>query len=223
MARRRRIHPVLFFLAALPVEDEVLNESFVVDIDGVSLELTFPDRRGTGDWPRLVAPPSPKQDVHEKLMADRRWGLGFNDSWNVWACVASLLTTPAQSPRDAPEVKTLGDTFDSWFLGAREWILVRHGHPRTDPGRTRGTVVAGFDPSIGQWGAGGSIHSVIVVGLRGASINEVQAAFDRATRDESPPQQYRLLLDATTAASQGDNRRAVIDAGTAAEVALGLR
>ncbi len=72
----------------------------------------------------------------------------------------------------------------------------------------------------GQWDAGGVESLVSIEGLRGGSIVEVRAAFERATRDVSPPAQYRLLLDAKTAAVEGDNRRAVIDAGTASEVAV---
>lgn len=224
MPRRRRIYPVLMLPAELMVEEEVLGESFAVDIEGITLELTFPIRGGTSDWPRLVAPSGPNQPVHEKLVAipssDKGWGHRRNDSWAVWAVTASLLVTPDQNPREAPEVKTLGETLVQWFLRAREWILVRHGVPRAGLHYSQGTVLTGMTPQGSRWGTGGVIGTVAIAGLRGGSIAEVRAAFERATGGERIPVQYLLLLDAVTATIEGDRRRAVIDAGTAAEVAL---
>ena len=224
MPRRRRIHPVLMLPAELMVEEEVLGESFAVDIAGISLELTFPIRGGTNDWPWLVAPPGPNQHIHDQLVAipasDRGWGYRRNDSWEVWAVTASLLVAPDQNPRDAPEVKTLGEALDPWFFRAREWILVLHGIPRAGLRHSRVTVLKGMTPQGSRWGTGGVIGSVAIAGLRGGSIAEVHAAFERATEGQSIPVQYLLLLDAKTASIGGELRRAVIDAGTAAEVAL---
>lgn len=70
------------------------------------------------------------------------------------------------------------------------------------------------------WGRGGVIESHVIAGRRGATEEELTAAFKRASVGEMLPLQHELLLQARTAQFDSEPRRAVIDATSAAEVAI---
>ncbi len=65
------------------------------------------------------------------------------------------------------------------------------------------------------------MSSVVVAGFPSAIPQIVMGAFDNASVGEPVPEEHRLLLQARDSMWSKDLRSSVIDAGTAAEVALG--
>ena len=126
-----------------------------------------------------------------------------------------------RSPQNDRAVRFSADV-DAWLSIVRNWLAgwtgdvrraINYGSP---PTRVR--LVLFNDPGAGQFGSGGEPLHVRKLHIPGAL--EVQAAFVAASRGSDVPLHHQLLADVRLHAAQHEYRYAVINACSAAEVAL---
>lgn len=196
----------------LLVSDDALGQTYAAEIDGASLQFALP--QVGGEIPDHLRMP----DGYEALQVLTRnelgsWGYktNSNESSSTWAVVEMAFTCEGATPGNFL-------AFEAWFRNAREWVcaakrlpleIISGGHTEyrlVREGARQGLVV----PQTRS----------LVVGLIGGSRSDIESAFQRASRGDRAPLQHRLLLEAASALVVRDWRRAVIDAGSAAEVAL---
>jgi hypothetical protein len=229
---RRRVHVVLVLPKALLVVSEALGARFVVTVAGVKADLTFPVPRGPeSNW--LAAPPGRANATHVRIASEREeidWGHHYssfairagrrvNVVWGVRALAASFLLDPASHPLKTAEVQAFCGAFRAWYATVCEWICAKHGLPLRDGSGHHESLLYGLGKKR-TWASSGEIGVPMMADVQGALRTELRSAFDRAARGQPLPLQHRLLLDARTYLHEGANRRAVIDAGTATEIAL---
>jgi hypothetical protein len=129
--------------------------------------------------------------------------------------------TPVEPLSDSPELRLLGgDAFLKWFDIVRSWLAAWTGAPVREVGTQYESVIHIPTKDGHMAGSGGRLGMVFVEGVQPASAKQVRGAFARASRRQQLPVEHKLLLEAWIALLEGDHRRAVIDAGTATEVAL---
>jgi hypothetical protein len=205
------------------VIDEVLGTSYTATINGVDVELVFPvvDPHSKPDWPLLKSPPVAAHADQDRLAMRLGidWGNRTNQSWDVAALIASFRISSEGNPPESSEARAIAYDLENWLRLARSWIDAKHSAPSCSRTSSRNTVLHGFHQNQ-YWGIGGMLTSHVIVGLEGASKAELRGAFKRASQRLALPIQHHLLLDARTHLFTQDYRRAVIDAGTATEVAL---
>ncbi len=122
------------------------------------------------------------------------------------------------------QLSGFGRAFDAWFSIVRDWICAWSGQVRDrDRHRDECHIHATIrnKRQAGLYGSGVTLGSVLVVGERAATRDEVIAAFDCASANYRLPLHHTLLQRAQSDAMVGNYRRAVIDACTATEVSLG--
>jgi hypothetical protein len=112
----------------------------------------------------------------------------------------------------------------TWLAMVIDWLAAWYGQSREHPYREPTPpvrIVLVDDPDGQAFYAGESaIPSIGVGGSVIAGRPELLAAFAAASRGTSPPLEYQILSDARSFAQRGEYRYAVINACTAAEIAL---
>jgi len=220
VTRRRRFTGIVHFPAALPVGLDALgfDETVKIGVHRVVLALPQVDQSAA-----LITPPQvggrPFPDVLHNALLD---GWGYRSSARLYyvnAAAASLLLAPTDQLATSDEFQNLGEAFLRWFEIVLPWAEAWSGVPLRQVGQPRGSVlhVATDNGLI----AGTGIHFPrVFIGAKPLTLGQVRAAFRRAERGERLPTEHRLIQSAWVARLEDDLRRAVIDAGTAAEVVL---
>jgi hypothetical protein len=118
----------------------------------------------------------------------------------------------------------LGRAFDAWYGVVRNRICswtgqLRDRDLRREECRISATIRVGGKPSL--YGSGVTTGQVLPMGERASTPSEMVAAFSCASAGYDLPLPHTLLMRARAELTLGDNRQAVIDACTAAEVSLG--
>jgi hypothetical protein len=118
----------------------------------------------------------------------------------------------------------LGRAFDAWYGVVRDWICswtgqLRDRDLRREECRISATIRVGGKPRL--YGSGVATGQVLPMGERASTPDEMVAAFGCASAGYDLPLPHTLLMRARAELTLGDNRQAVIDACTAAEVSLG--
>jgi hypothetical protein len=112
-------------------------------------------------------------------------------------------------------------TFNRWVATAFDWLCawsgqLRHSQLSLEEGhlyaRDRGAV----------YGSDHTIKAMMAFGQRPSTVDEIRGAFTLASRKYELPLTYAMLSRARTAFAHGEMRQSVIDACTAAEVALAV-
>jgi hypothetical protein len=135
------------------------------------------------------------------------------DRYQVFAATATS--------NDAVDPSKISHGFHDWFGLVRDWVCAWLAIPSVELGTSRATAMNWLRPDGTFTGEGGGASSVIVAGFPSASRQIVMGALDNASIGKSVPAEHRLLLQARDSIWSKDLRSSVIDAGTAAEVALG--
>jgi hypothetical protein len=187
--------------AELVVAADALGSTIKTTIEPFSVAINFPTRISDA---QLGPPPGAASlSTHEPA-----WGHRMNSSWAVTKVALAIEPTPGDQPDFVRK-------FAAWFAIVREWVYAKNRIPLAfSSGRA-------MRFQIGSHGGIMMPTSHLVSGVAGPPAVELQSACDRAARNERPALQHRLLLSAFSSLIVADYRRAVIDAGTAAEVALG--
>jgi hypothetical protein len=184
------------------------------DVDTLMLETPFPHDE------RLVAP-----------MPDSRWGyVGFGkpaDGPRPLASWVSMVVVKidfsSQNVAKFNELATeFGTAFDSWYTLAVQWMELWTNQilapDENKEGHTRGSVwdLSADPPALTGWGL--RLGPVLLRFSESAVPSRVlQSSFAKATEAERPPPEWLIYLQARR---QNDDRLAVIEAASAAEIAL---
>jgi hypothetical protein len=149
-----------------------------------------------------------------------RWGYRSTQSlYYVTAASASFLLLPQEAMHDSPEFNALGAAFFGWFRMVQEWASVWSNEPLGDFDTSHNSAF--LIPSGDQNMTGTPVRvGAAFFGTQPLSRAQMSGALRRASRGDRLPVEHRMLLSARESQSGGDLRRAVIDAATAAEVAL---
>ncbi len=225
MVRRRRIEAALSLPERLRVKAAVLGTTVATRIAGEAVSLTFPVPVA-GHPGALDAAPDPRGRSLAAVVADAvRYEWGFESSpgqYMVGAMRLSFLGTPTSTrdSADYPEFPVIAHGFFDWFDISYVWLCAWLRLPSRLPDHDRGTSVhlPRADGSLA--GMGGTLRMTLIGGAPAATRSQVASAFTLAARGARLPVEHQLLMDARNALWAGDYRRAVIDAGTASEVAL---
>jgi hypothetical protein len=216
---------VLHFPWALPVQRAVLGSSFPALIADQSIEITLPQlTEAVGeeeDSPlarNLAAPAGIDLPAALSAVADdqRHYGWGY-----VAESDRCMVSTAIASSDGRLDPIAVSHGFHEWIELVRDWISAWLRTPSIDLATSRGTAMSWLREDGTYTGAGGSVNSVVVSGSPAADSQTVRGAFNNASSGVQLPAAHRLLLQARNSMWSKDLRAAVIDAGTAAEVALG--
>jgi hypothetical protein len=219
VTRRRRFTGIAQFPSALPVGPDALGLSETVKIGEHNVALTLPQGNESG---ALIAPQRSGRPFPNVLHGALHGGWGYRSTptlYYVQNAAASLLLTATDEVANSKEFRNLGEAFFRWFEIVRDWAEAWSGVPLGQVGQPRNSAlhVATRDGRI----AGTGIRlPAVFFGASPLTPEQVRAAFRRASRGERLPTEHRLIQSAQVAKFEGDLRRAVIDAGSAAEVAL---
>ncbi len=214
---------ILHFPWPLPVRGAALGTAHSAIIGDESILITLP----TGGGP--VSPLASSLgfesldvpggvEIAPALLAavNRSPGWGYqaeSDRYEVYAASAS-----SSGPVDPSKISHV---FHDWFAAVRDWVSAWLGIPSIELGTSRATAMSWLRADGSYTGEGGVVGSVIRAGSPAVDAQTLNGAFKNASSGTPLPAEHRLLLQARNSMWTRDVRAGVIDAGTAAEVALG--
>jgi hypothetical protein len=175
---------------------------------------------------RLVAPDYlQRAALGDRLLqqVDSDWGYVVAPGrYQVGQLRASFVATRASdgNPASSSDVQEVAFAVPGWFAVVNTWLCAWLKLPSRLPQQSQGTTLHFVDADGHPRGVGGIVGMTAIMNPPAASLAQIVRAFYLAGRNVSVPLEHQLLVDARTHHWAGDYRRAVIDAGTAAEVAL---
>lgn len=189
---------------------------------------------GEGAAPKIDAPAVPSMGVGRPLMAEVRWG--FPTSWSPQRRVrqaairsAVVLTTlPDGSPFERwQRGEGARDVVERWLVRLIEWLEVftdidAYGAPTRSAMGLLDTTIVDLDAPDGVY-AMVTANAEHGNGPGAVGSKWWREAVARTNRSLPPPTAHVYLRDARANSLHGERRRAVIDACTAAEVAMTTR
>lgn len=215
MSKRRRFEGVLHLPWPLPVVTEALGLSQTVVLGGCRTQLSLPTLEGEFPNSRLVAPTDVKgAELRSDVRSLASWGSQVSRAlYNVHAIRLSMLLNGSDAVSNAASV--LRPWVDMVQLWVESWL-----EGPVDAGNRSGDheiiLVTGRQPM-----ATTSLSPILVIVRERALVEtQVRGAFLRASRGDLPPTEHTMLVSGRRAILVGDRRRAVIEAGSAAEVAM---
>ncbi|WHM41124.1 hypothetical protein [Streptomyces sp. BPTC-684] len=192
-----------------------------VTIGGQKVTLAFPDLGSGGELTAALdgyGKPIPQQMA---TFSEGRWGYRSSSRLcYVSRASAVCLLQPQEKMSDAADFNALSEAFPRWFRILQEWAAVWSGEPLRDFDDAHSSAIhipAGDQHMTGS----GALMGTVFIGAQPLNRSQLAGALRRASCQEHLPVEHRMLLSAKSAELGGDLRRAVIDAGTAVEVALG--
>jgi hypothetical protein len=192
----------------------------IADLSTQRISLTLP----VANDERLTAPPdnsSQSLAIELQHAARTRWGYRNRpDVYYVEAVRATFVAELGEADDRFAILTRLSDEFRAWFALANEWFAIWSGQPVSSPDSSEQKILHMAIPGRGLTGIGGRRSSFAIGDIVGLGSSQIEGAFQRASAGTRLPIEYRMLLSSQIEQLRGDVRRAVIDAGTAAEVAL---
>ena len=225
-----RMRGVVRLPFAVLFSEDALGGSLCGATDRAVFSLSLPrlpaDADGAGF---LLEPPKNESWPCTETLGAMAWGyLGFegrSDGRRILASwvnrVAIEIETYDEDRQPWQVAAAFGPKFNIWYANWLEWVSIWTGSPSAiDRGmaiQTQADLVAEHSGSqeLTGWVSGATVRTYDSDFAATRAVAE--AAARRASRPEPPPLEWRLLNSARVLR---DNRRAVIDAATAAEVAL---
>ncbi|SED64012.1 hypothetical protein SAMN05428942_2176 [Streptomyces sp. 2112.2] len=233
MSSHHRYPGIAQFPRPVPVDVEVLGLALDVTIGRHQVTVTLPvlegeaqftpppDRLGRLD--RLIAPPDVTGEALPKALlrtCTDVWGYRSTQRiCYVEAVAISPILDPEEDVLDEP-VRDLGNKFFSWFRIFQEWACAWSGEPMQDFDPYLPSVVHVVDDQ-GAVISNGPRERGVYVWPRPLNRDQVAGAMRRASAGELLPPEHRTLLEAVEAKVGAMPRKAVVDAATAVEVAMG--
>jgi hypothetical protein len=223
MPRRVRFHGVANFPSQIPVGADCLGMLDRIKVEAHSIEFALPIDGAEVNGAPLVEP----RDYRGEPLAPPLSGLptlrwGYRSSANLYYIAAarvSFLLTPTDNTATSPEFIKLEREFLRWFDIAKHWASAWSGEPLHDIGRPQESILQILTKNNQVVGSPVRLPAVFF-GARPINRAQLQSAFRRASSGDQLPAEHRLLLSAQIAQMDGDRRLAVIEAGSASEVAL---
>lgn len=230
---RRYVAPAQFPVGIL-VEAAILGCCTEVEFDGVPA-LTHLPRCGPEPHGELIAPDVPAGERLLLQFGGHSKGAPFFESWGrvvrsdpsgpLTATIETLaLEIPSLSTHDLPAVRAAAE---SWLGRLVAWIEALSKQPVR-----LGFDTSGTHPAVGQnWFDITSdpvpcgIGPIALTGSMSSArltMTDWSKACTHASGAVTPPLAHTILADARDALARGDDRRAVIDATTAVEIAVNV-
>lgn len=225
-----RMRGVVRLPFAVLFSEDALGSSLSGATDRVVFTLSLPRLPADADEAGFLLE-SPKNESWPctETLGGMAWGyLGFEgrpDGRRILASwvnrVAIEIETYDEDRQPWQVAATFGPRFNLWYANWLEWVSICTGSPSAiDRGmaiQTQADLVAEHSGSeeLTGWVSGATVRTYDSDFAATRAVAE--AAAWRASGPEPPPLEWRLLNSARVLR---DNRRAVIDAATAAEVAL---
>ncbi|MFD5628149.1 hypothetical protein [Streptomyces sp. NPDC127072] len=220
MSRRRRYAGIASFPWSLPVDVDALGLVEHVTIGGHKVTMKLPTLGGGG---LLQAPtdhrgkPLPPQMLKA---FEGKWGYRSSErSCYGYAASASILLYPHVEMHNSEQFNSLSDSFFSWFKVVQEWAATWTGTPLGNFDKSHNSAFH-IASGMNYLTASPVLMRTLFVEKQPLSRAQLRLALRHASCGEHLPVEHRMLLSSTDAQLGGDLRRAVIDAATAAEVAL---
>ena len=225
VVRSLKLNGYVEFPGPLFVALDALGKIVPTKIGDLAVRLHFPSQppKSNNEAPFLRGPATGRRKLDERLHPPPRWGqqTGTAAQVNVVRITGNIAETT--SPLGPDSLSNVQFACRSWFNMARDWIASWSGQPRLLDRITRSAPTIGVSYGLSPrhlWQASEPPTVIFNVGLRPATGEQVRAGFRMAGLGTAAPLHRTLLLDARETLLLGDTRRAVIDAGSAVEVAL---
>lgn len=219
------------------VEDDILGLEIPVSLESVQAELRFPGPRQVAT--RALTPPRGAGDGVEKYLRNEVWGIADEANPRLYI-TGAMLVVHARGPlpdsiteeqfQGGPMQELVQQAADWWEAFCRwVWAITTQSLNATYPDprvlhRASKTVITqllrGDEMSVPSSGAPTLSIYQIPTGQYSERLLGANTAKAAAKAVGDPPVIMELMAAARMAAGRGDRRRAVIDAGTAAEAAL---
>lgn len=230
------------FDATLFVETEVLGARIPISLASTEAILELPGAPPiTAEGRSLLSPPSQAMEGLGRFLPDEIWGLQHvgQPGTGVEALLVAVEIEVDISfdisgkQLGGPEARRLIDEVSTWFRSFQDWLWVLtsqslhplYPDPKTISRRSNHLVAAVSDGSQESMPSAESPPLILTIDSgspaseRRANLRVLQIAAAEAG-GTSPPLALELLATARILSCRGDDRRALIDAGTAAESAL---
>ncbi|MER7455639.1 hypothetical protein [Micromonospora sp. NPDC126480] len=213
---------------ALLISDEILGDTYQVQVGGRSAVLHLPTQAPDSDDLAAPAVLGAEEQIADLQARQDIWGTLLpgepftNDGAHLRAVViiVSCSTNEVQ-----PVAEELPDTLTEWFKRLRAWVRVLVNQPlrHTPPIHNRGHGLTVFHKAGTEAVERVSFRQWIRAVRRereALSCDLWTVALKAVSASELPAPAHTFLADAREALDAGDPRRAVLDAATAAELAL---
>ncbi|WP_396911598.1 hypothetical protein [Mycolicibacterium sp.] len=230
------------------VEIAALTAKYSAFVAGQTLRLALPRADHVDLHHHDLSPPPVHYSEHEDLLSTRPemapfWGRVVMWRNNFEAAKAANIHRfgiAVDVEGDDDNVREVGrriaEAMPTWWAAVSAWIEVLHGQDLSrlgpvEPGikftdttlRSRLYTLHGH-PIHGEDGAilpvGSSQFGVTWPNYTSISAKQLQRCIDHAQRHGPPPDEWLLIRDASSLCAGQDYRRAVLDAGLAAELAV---
>lgn len=223
MARRIRFHGVANFPWLIPAKAETLGALDRIRIEKHSIGIALPVASSEANGAPLVAPLDyRKEPLAEPLLSSSTGSWGYRSSADLYyiaAARASFVLAPETNMATSSEFLELSQAFLKWFDIVRYWAAAWTQQPLHDTSKPHGSILQ--IPTSDDLMAGTPVRlGSVFFGATPLSLAQLRSVFKRASRGDQLPVEHRLLLSARLAQMAKDNRLAVIEAGSAAEIAL---
>ncbi|HKR10927.1 MAG TPA: hypothetical protein VJT15_02625 [Pyrinomonadaceae bacterium] len=231
------VHFAIPFDHTLFIEEELLGAVRSIGLQGGRLEL--PCDGGLGRR-KALRPPVSAPDTLTRCLPNGSWGrraeadpkISVQAALVVLSTICKLDFDLAGNQIGGESVNKAAGTVSSWFASFSHWLWVltsqnldpMNPDPKVLHRRSGNTVItASADGKTSLPVSGPSVASISLTidGPRAERLVN-QAVLDVAVQNAgiAPSMTLELLASARMAARRGDNRRSLIDAGTAVEAAL---
>jgi hypothetical protein len=245
MAESPEVLPRLEMILRLPqgvtVHPEMLGGTFETRIARRRVCLTLPRFRWNGAQERyFVVPPrlrAVRRDVRWSDYLDDAWAWGSVVGWRAGerhrineVVVTHMLVTASlrrgeRPGRVAERANAIAQGARDWWSHVRDWIqVVTHQsleEQRTDDDSLiPNTRAWQWDGETGRHVPIQERHVIRMQAVEQLRARTFQAILNSAEAHESPPSMHLLLRNARHARWEGQTRQTVLDAATAAELAL---
>lgn len=222
MSRRVRFHGVANFPWQIPAEADCLGMLDRIKVGTHSIEIALPIGDPEANGALLVEPQDYRGEPLAVPLINLRTLWGYRSTANLYyirAARMSFLLASANNVVTSPEFGELEREFLKWFDIVQHWASAWSRQPLREIGGPQESILHILTKENQVIGTPIRFPGVFF-GATPLNRAQLQSAFRRASRGDQLPVEHRLLLSARIAQMEGDRRLAVIEAGSASEVAL---
>jgi hypothetical protein len=226
--------------SGLLVVPECLGQSFQTRTATYELTITLPELDAADAGAPLHRPPwkfNP-EGVAPTTSVNEEWGTvastrtrNSDGTWPAYnaavrQCIVATTVEAGNDEQFREAAKVFADELSAWWPSVTDWLGVLTGQDFVGLGIQQRSILSdGFHAWSGDADgirrAGyGSFLDVVPGRVQALDRDQLQRAFDLGASEQRPPAEWLLIRDARSLLRVRDYRRAVIDAGSATELAL---
>lgn len=231
-----------FFTCAswLLVVPECLGQSFQTRTTTYELTITLPELDAPNAGAPLRRPPWKfnRAGVAPTASVDEEWGWVASsrkrNSDGTWAalsaavrqCIVATTVDARDDEQFREAAKVVGDELAVWWASVTDWLGVLTVQDFVGLGTQQRSILSdGFHAWSGdaegiRRASCGSAVDMEPGPVQALDRDQLQRALDLGASEQRPPAEWLLIRDARSLLRARDYRRAVIDAGSATELAL---